>query len=162
MTEFLLIIVGLLLVGLPLLAVVADRVLPPPKRRPPPTVDSREQLRRRFGLSWQQAQEIEAAVRQGRATQPELQAAARSLAELVLTPPTFRGRPITSYPKPARRVAQVLLLAVVIAYCAALGLFRDRELGVFYLVLYGGFLLMSVIARKRRRRYAEAALIANA
>lgn len=161
MTEVLLIITGLILVGLPLLALVADRVLPPPRRRPPPPVDSREQLRRRFGLTWQEAQEIETTVRQGRVTRPGLQPAACSLAELVLTPATFRGRAITSYPKSARRAAQVLLIAVLITYCAALGVYRDAGLGVFYLVIYGSLLLANLILRQRRRQHAAAALAAN-
>ncbi len=160
-TEVLLTVVGLILVGLPLLALVADRVLPPPRRRPPPPVDSREKLRRRCGLTWQDAQKVDAAVRQGRATRPELHAAARSLAELVLTPPTFRGRPVTSYPKSARRAAQMLLVVVVIGYGAALGMFRDRGLGLFYLVIYGSLLLTSLIARRRRHQRATVALAAN-
>lgn len=111
-TDVLLIVVGLILVGLPLLAVAADRVLPPPRRRPPPPPDSRDELRRRFGLTWRDTQEVDDAVRHGRATRAELQPAARSFAELVLAPPTFRGRPITSYPKAARRLVQVLLIVV--------------------------------------------------
>lgn len=160
-TDVLLIVVGLILVGLPLLAVGADRVLPPPRRRPLPPPDSRDELRRRFGLTWRDTQEVDDAVRHGRATRAELQPAARSFAELVLAPPTFRGRPITSYPKAARRLVQVLLIVVFMGYCTALGMFRDRGLGLLYLAIYGSLLLINLIARRRRRQRATLAITAN-
>ncbi len=46
-TQVLLVVIGLLLIELPLLALAADRVLPPPRRRPPPAPDTRENLIRR-------------------------------------------------------------------------------------------------------------------
>jgi hypothetical protein len=131
-TQVLLVVIGLLLIGLPLLALVADRVLPPPRRRPPPAPDTRQKLIRRFHLTWQDALEVEAAVREGRTTRPDLQPAARGFAEHTLTPPTFRGRPLTSYPLAARWAWLVFAIAA-----------------------------LSIAARRRRRRAAAAALTAN-
>jgi len=55
----------------------------------------------------------------------------------------------------------MLLVVVVIGYGAALGMFRDRGLGLFYLVIYGSLLLTSLIARRRRHQRATVALAAN-
>ena len=158
-TQVLLVVIGLLLIGLPLLAFVADRVLPPPRRRPPPAPDTREKLIRRFHLTWQDALEVEAAVREGRATRPDLQPAARGFAEHTLTPPTFRGRPLTSYPLAARWAWLVFAIAALafLGYAAALG----SELTIAYLIIYGPVAALNIAARRRRRRTAAAALTAN-
>jgi len=158
-TEVLLVVIGLLLIGLPLLALVADRVLPAPRRRPPPAPDTREKLIRKFHLTWQDTLEVEAAVREGRATRPDLQPAARGFAEHTLTPPTFRGRPLTTYPVAARWAWLVFAIAAVafIAYAAALG----SGISLSYLVIYGTGAALGIAARRRRRRAAAAALIAN-
>jgi len=153
-TQVLLVVIGLLLIGLPLLALVADRVLPPPRRRPPPAPDTREKLIRRFHLTWQDALEVEAAVREGRATRPDLQPAARGFAEHTLTPPTFRGRPLTSYSVATRYTWGVVAF---LGYAAALG----SELTIAYLIIYGPVAALSIAARRRRRRAAAAALTAN-
>ncbi len=97
-----------------------------------PAPDTREKLIRRFHLTWQDALEVEAAVREGRTTRPDLQPAARGFAEHTLTPPTFRGRPLTSYPLAARWAWLVFAIAA-----------------------------LSIAARRRRRRAAAAALTAN-
>jgi len=44
----------------------------------------------------------------------------------------------------------MLLLAVAISYCAALGMSRDQGLGLSYQLIYGSLLLVSLIARRRR------------
>ena len=156
-TQVLLVVIGLLLIGLPLLAFVADRVLPPPRRRPPPAPDTREKLIRRFHLTWQDALEVEAAVREGRATRPDLQPAARGFAEHTLTPPTFRGRPLTSYSVATRYTWGVVAFLAFLGYAAALG----SELTIAYLIIYGPVAALSIAARRRRRRAAAAALTAN-
>jgi len=156
-TQVLLVVIGLLLIGLPLLALVADRVLPPPRRRPPPAPDTREKLIRRFHLTWQDALEVEAAVREGRATRPDLQPAARGFAEHTLTPPTFRGRPLTSYSVATRYTWGVVAFLAFLGYAAALG----SELTIAYLIIYGPVAALSIAARRRRRRAAAAALTAN-
>jgi len=158
-TQVLLVVIGLLLIGLPLLALVADRVLPPPRRRPPPAPDTREKLIRRFHLTWQDTLEVEVAVREGRTTRPDLQPAARGFAEHTLTPPTFRGRPLTSYPLAARWAWLVFAIAALafLGYAAALG----SEVGLAYLIIYGPVAAFSIAARRRRRRAAAAALTAN-
>ncbi len=158
-TQVLLVVIGLLLIGLPLLALVADRVLPPPRRRPPPAPDTRQKLIRRFRLTWQDTLEVEAAVREGRTTRPDLQPAARGFAEHTLTPPTFRGRPLTSYPLAARWAWLVFAIAALafLGYAAALG----SELTIAYLIIYGPVAALNIAARRRRRRTAAAALTAN-
>ncbi len=55
----------------------------------------------------------------------------------------------------------MLLLAVVIGYCAALGMSRDQGLGLSYLFIYGSLLLLSLIARRRRHQRATVALAAT-
>jgi len=101
---------------------------------------------------------VEAAVREGRATRPGLQPAARGFAEHALTPPTFRGRPITTYPVATRWAWLVVAIAAAafLAYAAALG----SELTIAYLIIYGTVTVLSIAAR-RRRRAAAAALTAN-
>jgi len=145
-TQVLLVVIGLLLIGLPLLALVADRVLPPPRRRPPPAPDTRQKLIRRFHLTWQDALEVEAAVREGRTTRPDLQPAARGFAEHTLTPPTFRGRPLTSYPLAARWAWLVFAIAALafLGYAAALG----SEVGLAYLIIYGPVAALSIATRR--------------
>ncbi len=157
MTQVFLLVIGLLLIGLPLLALAADRVLPAPRRRPPPAPDTRQKLIRKFHLTWQDTLEVEAAVREGRATRPELQPAARGFAEHILAPPTFRGRPITSYSMATRCTWLAVAFLAFLGYAAALGL----ELGLTYLMVYGTGIAFSVAAHRRRRRAAVAALTAN-
>ena len=161
MTEVLLVLIGLVLIGLPLLAVAADRILPPPRRRAPPAPDNRDQLVRRFRLTWQDALEVEAAVREGRATRPDLQPAACGFAGLALAPPMFRGRPVTSYSAATRRavlVAGAGAVVVFVVYAVALG----SEVGLVYVVIYGVGIAFAIVARRRRRRAAAAALVADA
>ncbi len=155
----LLVVIGLLLIGLPLLALVADRVLPAPRRRPPPAPDTREKLIRRFHLTWQDTLEVEAAVREGRATRPDLQPAARGFAEHTLAPATFCGRPLTTYPVTARWAWVVFAIAAIaiLAYAAA----RGSGISLTYLVIYGTGAALGIAARRRRQRAAAAALTAN-
>jgi hypothetical protein len=156
-TQVLLVVIGLLLIGLPLLALVADRVLPAPRRRPPPAPDTREKLIRKFHLTWQDTLEVEAAVREGRTTRPDLQPAARSFAEHTLTPPTFRGRPLTSYSVATRYTWLVVAFLAFLGYATALG----PEVGLTYLIIYGTAIAFSIVARRRRQRTAAAAHTAN-
>jgi hypothetical protein len=109
-TGALLVVVGLILVGLPALALLLDRVVPLPRARPVPLDrDPHEVVRREHGLGWQDQAEVADAVRHGRRTRAELRPAARRLAELLLHPPprTFRGRPLADRPRWVRVAAGV-------------------------------------------------------
>lgn len=163
MTVALLVVAGAILVGLPLVAVVLARVLPPPRHRPPPRADPQDALRRRFRLAPSQLDEVEAAVRQGRVVaDPALRAAARAAAEHALAPATVRGRTLRSTPVAARVGVGVLLVVALLAYGVALSRLRHPELAVAYPALYLLTGAGGLLARRRRRERARRALAANA
>lgn len=160
-----LVVIGVILVGLPLLALGADRVLPQPRSRPmPPSRDPVEVVRAEFGLAWQDHLEVVAAVQEGRAAaRPELRPAASGLAELVLNPPrqTFRGRPVNEYPRWQRITALVAFVVFALVYLVVV-VGRGRLEPV--LVSGAVSLLASVgsqVARRRRRRRAVDAVTIN-
>lgn len=160
MTEVLLVVVGLILVGLPLLAHGLDRVVPHPRQRALP-VDPYDAVASQFHLTWQEKNEVESAVRQGRAVRPRLRPAARAFAQLLLAEPTYRGRPIGSYPIAGRVVVAGTAVAVYIGYCVT-ALVLHLEFAVVNVVGYGVLLVFARVARTRRRRAVRRSLLANA
>ncbi len=161
-----LLVIGVIIIGLPLLALGADRVLPlpRPRQRPiPPSRDPAEIVRTEFGLTWQDHLEVVAAVQQGRAAaRPELRPAACRFAELVLNPPhqTFRGRPINEYPRWQRITVLVVFVAFVLVYVFAV-VGRGGAPIVGYVVIYLLMIVVSQVVRRRRRRRAVEAATAN-
>ena len=145
----LLVVVGVLLLGLPLLALLADRVLPPPRNRPVPA-DPEDELRRRFSLSAAEHDEVARAVSRGRAAPDPLRPAAVALAEHVLRPATFRGRTVPRWVLPVAAVA-------LVGYAVALGLVGGGVYAVIAVVVPAGQLVGPLIRRTRARR----ALTAN-
>lgn len=160
-----LVVIGVILVGLPLLALGADRVLPQPRSRPmPPSRDPVEVVRAEFGLAWQDHLEVVAAVQQGRAAaRPELRPAASRLAELVLNPPrqTFRGRPVNEYPRWQRITVLVVFAAFVLVYVFVVLGRGNVEPFVTYAVIYSLIIVGGQVVRRRRRRCAAEAASAN-
>lgn len=157
--------IGVLLVGLPVLAVVAGRVLPAPRNRPNPLVrDPAEIVRTEFGLTWQDQAEVAAALRDARtAVRPELRPATRRLAELTLHPPypTFRGRPISDYPRWQRTTARIAFAAVLLGYFSVT-VRHGRPEGVVVPAGYAVLLLaVTPVLRRRRRNRALNTLAAN-
>lgn len=157
--------IGVILIGLPLLALGVDRALPPPRRRPnPPTREPAEIVRKEFGLAWQDQLEVVAAVQQGRAAgRLELRPATRRLAELVLSPPhpTLRGRPISEYPQWQRTTARLVFAALVLIYVTVVIARGGVGLVGFYAVYLVLTLAGTEVVRRRRHRRAVEAISAN-
>lgn len=159
-----LVVIGVIIIGLPLLALGADRVLPQARSRPmPPSRDPGEIVRAEFGLAWQDHLEVVAAVEQGRAAaRPELRPATRRLAELVVNPPHqhFRGRPINDYPRWQRIAVLVVFVAFGLVYVAVV-VSRGGPAVVVYVVIYLLIIVAGQVIRRRRRRRAVVAATAN-
>lgn len=78
-----------------------------------------------------------------------------------LTPPTFRGRPLSSYAAGTQCTVLVIAIGAVIVFLAYAVALRS-EVGLVYAVVYGGGGAVGIIARRRRRHAAAATLHANA
>ncbi len=160
-----LVVIGLLLVGLPLLALGADRVIPQAKSRPmPPSREPVEIVRVEFGLGWQDHLEVVAAVQAGRGVvRPELRPAATRMAELVLHPPrpTFRGRPINEFPRWQRFTAAAVFVAFAGVYLYVVLGRAQVDFFVTYAVTYTLLIIGAWFVRRHRRRRAAEAVTAN-
>lgn len=137
-------VVGVLLVGLPLVAVLADRVLPPTRNRPVRVVPE-DEVRRRFRLIPNQLDEVEQAVNRGRVAPEALRPAALALAELRLRPLTFRGQQLPTLPLPVVAAVGAVLL---VAYAVATVVITDEPLfPLAYVLVFGG---QGAVALRRR------------
>lgn len=152
MTVVLLVVVGVVLVGLPLVAVLADRVLPPTRNRPV-RVGPEDEVRRRFALLPNQFDEVEHAVHRGRVAPEALRPAALTLAELRLRPPTFRGKQLPLLPLP---LVAAVGAALLVAYGVAVAVATGNPLFPLAYVLVFGWQGVSALRRRSLTRRAAA------
>ncbi len=166
MTGVLLGVIGVIVLGLPLVALGVDRVLPQAKARPAPADPLRE-LSQRHHLTTRDFLEVQAAVRDGRAVTPDsIAPAAVEHATYVMTL-DMNDRP--RRPRrwhPSKRAARVLLVVYVLLLIGfiAYGVVAGKPtvfLGLLYLFQLGVGLPVQRRAWRRRQAAARAALVAN-